>query len=134
MKDKIDRQLTSKRADILKVIKEAGKPVCVETIYMDMVNKNISINMSTVYRGIDFLVKKGYIRKLDFGEDNKSFFEEKIEGHYHYLRCLGCNEIIPLEDCPVKDYEKILSKKTNYVILGHKLEIVGYCSNCSKKL
>ena len=129
-----DKKMTSKREDILKAVKKAGKPICAEDIYLELIGDKVKVNMSTIYRGLEFLIAKGLVRKLYLGDDSKHFFEEKREEHQHYLRCLGCNEILPLCDCPVEAYEKTLSEKTHYVVLGHKLEIVGYCSNCSNKL
>lgn len=127
-------KLTYKREEILKVIKEVKVPICVEDIYNTLIKNQININLSTVYRGLDFLVKNDLIRVLNIGDKNKSYYEKNSSKHHHYLRCLGCNEMIPLDDCPVKEYEKRLGKDKGYVVLGHKLEIVGYCKNCNNKL
>jgi len=54
--------------------------------------------------------------------------------HRHYLICLGCKKIMPIDHCPLGDYEKSLAKKTNYLISGHRLDIYGYCPECKLKI
>jgi Fur family ferric uptake transcriptional regulator len=45
---------------------------------------------------------------------------------------LGCKKILSIEHCPLKGYEEILKKETDYAISGHKLDIYGYCPDCQK--
>ncbi len=132
MKAKINPRLTSNRANIFKMIEKAATPVCVDTIYLELIKTGNKLNLSTVYRGLDCLVTKGLVKRITIGEDNRFFYEVAGLEHHHFLRCLGCGLILPLEDCPIKEYEKDLSKKTDFIISGHKLELVGYCSSCSK--
>ena len=72
-----DKRMTRRREDILKAVKKAGKPICAEDIYLELIGDKAKANMSTIYRGLEFLIAQGLIRKLYLGDDSKHFFEEK---------------------------------------------------------
>jgi Fur family ferric uptake transcriptional regulator len=57
-------------------------------------------------------------------------FEVNHHEHKHYLVCLNCKEMIPVEGCPLGEYEKVLNQKLGFDVTGHKFEIYGYCKNC----
>ena len=47
--------------------------------------------------------------------------------------CVKCKKMIPIDDCPVKELEKIIADKTGFNITGHKFELYGECENCARK-
>ena len=63
--------------------------------------------------------------------DDKKLYEYHGMGHRHYLVCLGCRQMITIENCPLHEYEKQLEKDTEFAITGHKLYLYGYCKECA---
>jgi Fur family ferric uptake transcriptional regulator len=36
----------------------------------------------------------------------------------------------PVADCPFEEYEQKIREKLGFDVIGHKLEIFGYCRDC----
>ena len=123
---------TKCRAAILDILEQNDQPVAAESLFHELSGKNITVNLSTIYRTLETLTSKNLIAKLNILGEDKAFYEYNRMGHRHYLICLGCKKILAIERCPIKDYEEALKKETNYVISGHKLDIYGYCPECRK--
>lgn len=124
---------TKHRTTILELLKDVKQPITAEQIYCELKEKNISINLSTVYRTLETLSDKDLILKHSVTNENKAVFEYNNRVHKHYLVCMGCKKILSIENCPLHDYEKTLEQKTDFIITGHKLDIYGYCPECQKK-
>ncbi|QHI71423.1 Fur family transcriptional regulator [Aminipila terrae] len=140
-KDKIDENIlkesglknTKHRTTILEFLRDASQPVSAEQIYCDLKEKNVSINISTVYRTLETLIDKELILKHSVTNENKALFEYNNRVHKHYLVCMGCKKITSIENCPLHDYEKVLENNTGFRITGHKLDVYGYCPECQRK-
>lgn len=124
---------TKHRIAILDILKKSSQPIAAEQLFEEMRKRDISINLSTVYRTLDTLCDKNLLTKLNIDGENKTLFEFNRMLHIHHLVCLGCKKIIAIERCPLEGYEKALAKETNYAIAGHKLDIYGYCPECRNK-
>ncbi|MBN7772185.1 Fur family transcriptional regulator [Clostridium aminobutyricum] len=124
---------TKHRTTILEFLREAKQPVTAEQLYDALKEKNVSINLSTVYRTLETLQDKQLILKHTVTNENKAVFEYNNREHKHYLVCIGCKKILSVENCPLGDYEKYLEEKTDFIITGHKLDMYGYCSECQRK-
>ncbi len=121
---------TKQRNLILDVLKQNKSPITTEQIYLMLKDVDSSINLSTVYRILDVFVSKGVALKSHIAEDNKAMFELNEMEHKHHLICVRCKKITAVKDCPLDHYERSLEQKTNFEIISHKLEILGYCPKC----
>jgi Fur family ferric uptake transcriptional regulator len=123
---------TKCRAAILDILEQSDQPVAADRLFHQLNEKNIILSFSTVYRTLETLTDKKLVKKLTIAGEDKAFFEYNRKGHRHYLICLDCKKILAIEHCPLKGYEEILKKETDYAISGHKLDIYGYCPDCQK--
>ncbi len=123
---------TRSRCAILDILKQ-DKPVSADEVYIELKNKGLSLNMSTVYRTLDTLTEKNLVTKLNIIGESKALYELRTIGHRHYLVCLGCKKTWPVNGCPLEEYERELAGKTDFLIEGHRLDIYGYCPDCRKK-
>lgn len=121
---------TRPRLTVLRILEESDAPLSVEQIYLALPERGVSANLSTVYRILEALSEKGLAAKLSIPGDPRTFFEYNRAAHRHYLICLGCREILPLERCPLAGYEALLQQETGYTVCGHKLVVYGYCPTC----
>jgi Fur family ferric uptake transcriptional regulator len=121
---------TKSRSAILNILEQSSQPISAEQIFLGLKGMNISANLSTVYRALDVLAHKNLTTKLTISGGDKTLYEFNRNIHRHYLVCLGCNKMLPIDSCPLVDYEKALAKETNYLITGHKLDMYGYCPQC----
>lgn len=123
---------TKHRTAILEILEKSSQPISAEQLYNKMQGRNISINLSTVYRTLEILCDKKLIIKLSIKENNRTLFELNQVMHKHHLVCLGCGKILAIDGCPLAGYEKVLESKYEYSIEGHNLNVYGYCPKCKK--
>lgn len=123
---------TKQRNILLDILKEK-EPLTAEEIFIKARKKDKNINLSTIYRTINIFVSKGIAIKLNIERENKSMFQLNTMNHQHYIRCISCNKKISIDDCPIMGYEHFLEESTDFHIIGHNLEIYGYCPKCKDK-
>lgn len=121
---------TKSRKAILDLLVKVNQPMAAEQIFLALKNDNISVNLSTVYRTLESLENIDLVSKISIMGDDRMLFEYNKMGHRHYLVCIGCKKIVTLQNCPLGSYEKDLEDETDFAILGHKLYLYGYCSEC----
>ena len=124
---------TKNRQEILKVLINSVQPLTADQIYFQLNQNGEVMNLSTIYRTLSTLSEKGLLIKVVLADESKTLFEYNRQIHKHYLICQDCRTIIPIEHCPISEYERSLSKETNFHIIGHKLSIYGYCHDCWQK-
>jgi len=123
---------TKGREVVLEVIKKSSMPISAEDVY-NLVNKKISINLSTVYRTLSTLSQKGVlISNIMF--DKKTYYQINNLAHKHILVCEVCHSQTPIKDCPLHHLEDKIAEETGFVIKGHNLEIIGICSKCNNQI
>ena len=66
------------------------------------------------------------------GKDTK-IFELASGPHHHHLVCLGCGAAQCLYYCPVNEAELQQAAAADFQIVGHSLELYGYCRECRQK-
>lgn len=122
---------TRHRNAILDILKVCECPMSADEIFIALKKLNIEINMSTIYRAVKSLTAKDMITKITIANEAKTLYEIKNIKHCHYLVCLGCKKVVPIEHCPIKEgYESDIKKETGFTVEGHNLEVYGYCSDC----
>jgi len=124
---------TKNRVLILEILDHAPNPMTADEIFILLRRNEPSANLSTVYRTLDTLVKKGLILKATLMEDNRARYEYNRMEHRHHLVCISCNRMIPVTDCPIDEYASALCSREGFEPAGHRLEIYGVCSGCKKK-
>ncbi len=122
-------KITKQRSDIIKVLAVSKHCMTAEEIFFEVKKLNPSTNLSTIYRTVDLLCKKGLLNKLNFG-DNKYRYQAVSDRHSHHAICLNCKRTMELKECPVQELERKVCRDGSFKVTGHKLEVYGYCSQC----
>jgi Fur family ferric uptake transcriptional regulator len=123
---------TRQRLAVIGEIEEGGTPLTAEEIFLKAHYRCENLSLSTVYRILDVLCKKGIVTKSGLIEGGKAMYEITPEAHTHNLICVKCHKITPLADCPLSEYENDIEQSTGYRISSHKLEVYGICPKCGK--
>jgi Fe2+ or Zn2+ uptake regulation protein len=91
----------------------------------------VSVNKTTVYREIDFLMAQKLLREVHLGDGVRRY--EYLEGgHHHHLVCVECNNIecFEMSGC-LKEFEAQITAKRNFTFIKHSLEFFGVCGQCN---
>jgi Fur family ferric uptake transcriptional regulator len=115
---------TRQRSEIVNILLNAEIPLCAEEIFRASEN----MSLSTVYRTLELLCERGVAKKENILDGDKMFYELADGKHRHYAVCLGCGELRHIDVCPVHD-----ASVNGFTVTGHKLELYGYCKDCSGK-
>lgn len=124
---------TNQRKAILQILERRELPATADDVFLELKEHKIAANLSTVYRIMEVLSNRGLIKKLAIVGEDKAYYEFFKVIHRHFLICLECKKMLPIQGCPLKGYEKTLEEKTNFEISGHRLDIYGYCPACKKQ-
>lgn len=119
-------KLTKQRKLIYQILKDNKKPLSIENIF-HMLPKS-SMNLSTVYRAIDYFESFDILLKFHFNDSNY-YILNKDKEHHHYSICTSCLEMDKV-DCHLSDTILNLESKNNFKVTNHEITIYGLCSYC----
>ena len=125
-------RMTRQRKIILEELRKVNTHPSADEIY-EMVRLRLPrISLGTVYRNLEILSELGEIQKLRLSGALKRF-DWDTSKHYH-IRCVRCNRVDDAPIAPLNQIEDELYESTVFEIIGHNLEFVGLCPECSKKI
>lgn len=128
----VNLKTTKKRMIILSVLNKSDTPLTSEDI-LERTSKEVNVNLSTIYRALNALTKKGILLK-QLSNDGKTYYQINNREHKHQLICSLCNKVILVNSCPLNKFESDLCKETGFTITSHNLEFTGICPECTSKL
>ncbi len=89
------------------------------------------IDRTSVYRTVALFERLSIVRRLQIGWKYKLELTDVFSRHHHHLSCLRCGRIIDFDESPelAAEIEQI-SRKNEFVMQDHQLEIQGLCEHC----
>ena len=129
-KEKVFR-MTQQRRVILKELQSKNNHPSADELYERVRVHLPRISLGTVYRNLEVLCELGEIQKLSLSGSIKRY-DGHPSKHYH-IRCVRCNRVDDAPIAPMNRIEDELYETTVFEIIGHNLEFVGFCPECSKK-
>lgn len=125
---------TKQRSVVLDILDHASDALTAEKIFLLAKDIDSTISLSTIYRTLTLFDKKKISVKMSDIEENLAKYQLNRSDHAHYLVCLNCKKKIEVSYCPLSVYEENLKEEHNFDVVGHKLEIFGYCQDCLNKI
>lgn len=94
------------------------------------------IGLTTIYRIINSLIKKGTVTKIPL-ENKQGYcytYNEKTDEchsneHYHLI-CEECNKLVHFESVEIEKLQKETSEKEDFVINKDRIVFFGRCKDC----
>ncbi len=121
---------TPEREEIIRAIFGNPDHFDVDELYLKMRRNGSRVSKASIYRNIPLIIEANLIREV-WHEDGHMHYEPVLDkGHHCHLRCLGCGRVIEFVSNEVIALERSLGKKHQFNIVDHRLEVLGYCSNC----
>lgn len=126
-------KVTKGRIIIIEVLQGCNSAVTVEYIYEQCKNRNVIIDLSTIYRNLELFNNKGIVDKFDLGDGKYSYIINPNK-HKHILECTICHKEVEI-DCPIRQVEQIIKNKTGFTISEDELDLKlkGICEDCAVK-
>jgi Fur family ferric uptake transcriptional regulator len=120
--------MTRQRRIILDALESVRTHPTAEDIYRMVRPRLQRLSLATVYRNLEVLCEQGLARKIETAGTTRRYDGDASE-HYH-VRCLGCGAIGDVRKAPVSVSRTGLARATDFQIVGHRLEFLGYCPSC----
>jgi len=122
-------RMTQQRRVILEELRKENVHPTADQLY-EMVRKRLPrISLGTVYRNLEILTALGEIQTLELSGSQKRY-DGIPQKHYH-IRCINCDRLDDAPIAPMSSLEDKLYGSTVYTIIGHRLEFMGLCPDCS---
>ena len=123
-------RMTLQRKVILEELRRRNAHPTADMLYAEVRKRLPRISLGTVYRNLEVLTALGEIQTLEMSGSQKRY-DGIPEKHYH-IRCIHCERVDDAPIAPLNQLEDALYGATVYTIMGHRLEFVGLCPECSR--
>lgn len=127
-------KVTKKRLAVLELLLNTAGPVSINEIF-NKLNKEINIDMATVYRVINRFMENHIVREVSSG-NNVSLYEKACIHnpiHPHFI-CAACGQVYCLKKSNLEFENSLLQQTLDLpevnVINEVDIELKGICSNC----
>jgi Fe2+ or Zn2+ uptake regulation protein len=124
----VRQRKTWQRGAVLAAVGAAPCHLTAEDVYRRLRRGSRSIGLATVYRALDAFVREGLIEPAHVGDGKVRY--GLAARHHDHLVCLGCGAWQPLDRCPVPPPSR--PGVAGFEIVGHHLEMFGYCDKCRR--
>lgn len=123
-----DLRLTPQRRVILDELRGVRTHPTADEVYELVRRRMPRISLGTVYRNLEILAGLGLIRKLEVAGKQKRFDADLVP--HHHVRCVACGRVGDVFSADLGDLAGAFQGHTDYTIIGHRLELLGYCPSC----
>ncbi|MBS1272280.1 MAG: Peroxide-responsive repressor PerR [Candidatus Marinimicrobia bacterium] len=124
----VKERYSKQREAIFNVVMSTDTHPTAEWVYETVREELSSISLGTVYRNLNYLVRKRKIRELNLADDVARYDGNKAT-HFHYI-CTECNTIYDM-DYEAGDFiESVSERLPGFTVNSHKLELYGTCQQC----
>ncbi|SBV35234.1 Zinc uptake regulation protein [uncultured Stenotrophomonas sp.] len=127
-------RLTPIRANVLRLIAEAGKPVkAYELLELVREGKGVGADAPpTVYRALDFLMDEGFIHQLSSVNSFVACHHPSSNQHsVPFLICDRCHSAVELEDRDIVRQLEARARELGFKPQAQTLEVHGLCAECA---
>ncbi|MFQ5678180.1 MAG: Fur family transcriptional regulator [Gemmatimonadota bacterium] len=121
-------RFTAQRAAVFQALDGTRCHPTADEIFTAVRERIPDISLATVYKALEAFVSCGLALKLTLGP-GPARYDSRTDQHDH-VRCIGCGRVADVGEPRSVEWLRSLERKTDYQVVGYRLELVGYCPTC----
>lgn len=129
---------TQKREVILDYLREnSDRAVVITDIVTHLADKKLEVNLSTIYRYLDKLIKSGQVIKTVHSRKEQAEYQyigghSECHNHLH-IKCEKCGMIMHLDCSFMSQIAEHIMLEHGFLLNCEESYLTGICSECSNK-
>ena len=127
---------TKSRLKVWEILSSSPTPLTARQIAQkaDGGNEEKAVWLSSVYRALEAFEKAQAVNRTLLKDSPEALYSLSETGHHHYAICMNCKSRTELEGCPFGEHEHLHTVDEDFMVVGHVVEVFGYCKDCRKKM
>jgi Fur family ferric uptake transcriptional regulator len=122
-------RMTPQRQLILDAVASMRGHISVDQVYRQVAARFPDVNITTVYRTLEVLEARGFVRHTHF-HDSRSQFQRTDEPPHQHLICRACGHDQEMDLTVLEPLAEDLRKRYGFVADLSHTAIVGICEAC----
>ncbi|HXY37977.1 MAG TPA: Fur family transcriptional regulator [Planctomycetaceae bacterium] len=92
----------------------------------------VRVSRATVYRTLRLMVEAGLLRRVARPNGREVYEHDYGYPQHDHFICRVCGELIEFQNGAISEILEEVAAKNSFRVSGHRLEVYGLCSKCSR--
>ena len=105
----------------------------IESLYVQMKEKNYRVSRATLYNTIELLLGCNLVTKHQFGKNIANFERSYKYAQHDHMICTNCGSVTEFCDPRIQNIKNTVGELMKFKVNSHSMNLYGICEECQKK-